>query len=513
MALARGVCPICTRMTATLVFSAGTLELRGLQADGVELPPALDWDARTACYRAPALAYAEVVRALVHGKHPFDDQARAYVELEHGARVRREPRPYQSEGLAAWKKARGRGVVVLPTGAGKSHLAVMAIDDRRRSTLVVAPTLDLVRQWYDLLRGSFGTDVGLVGGGDHDVRPLTVTTYDSAYLHMEHLGARFGMVVFDECHHLPGATYALSAQLCLAPYRLGLTATPERADGREDALEGLIGPVVYRKDILELSGRYLAEYDTVRIEVELTPEAREEHDAERALYLDFVRSNGIRMGTPGGWTEFIQRSAGSEQGQRAMRAYRRQRELAFAAPAKLDVLDQLLHEHRGERTLVFTQDNATAYRNLAPLPRARHHAPDESARAKQPPRALFQRRVRRGRHLQGAERGCGRAGGQRGRGHQRQRQRARARAAAGAHPAPQRRQARRPVRARHGRHQRDLHQRAAAGARCVSLADARGAALPLGPAVTTAHAVPGFPTGRSEARKVFWVEHCGGRRG
>jgi len=151
------------------------------------------------------------------------------------------------------------------------------------------------------------------------------------------------------------------AQLCLAPYRLGLTATPERADGREDALEGLIGPVVYRKEILELSGRYLAEYDTVRIEVELSPEAREEHDAERALYLDFVRSNGIRMGTPGGWTEFIQRSAGSEQGQRAMRAYRRQRELAFAAPAKLDVLDQLLHEHRAERTLVFTQDNATAY--------------------------------------------------------------------------------------------------------------------------------------------------------
>ncbi len=345
----------------TLVFSAGTLELRGIQADDIELPPQLGWDARTACYRAPALAYADVVRALVRSKQPFEDQARAYVELPHGARVRRQPRPYQSEALAAWKAARGRGVVVLPTGAGKSHLAVMAIDDKRRSTLVVAPTLDLVRQWYDLLQSSFGIEVGLVGGGEHDVRPLTVTTYDSAYIHMEHLGARFGMVVFDECHHLPGATYALSAQLCLAPYRLGLTATPERADGREDALEPLVGPIVYRKDILELSGRYLAEYDTVRIEVELSPEAREEHDAERAIYLDFVRSNGIRMGTPGGWTEFIQRSAGSEQGQRAMRAYRRQRELAFAAPAKLDVLDQLLHEHRGERTLVFTQDNATAY--------------------------------------------------------------------------------------------------------------------------------------------------------
>ena len=60
-----------------------------------------------------------------------------------------------------------------------------------------------------------------------------MTTYDSAYLHMEHFGARFGLVVFDECHHLPGDDYALAAELCLAPFRLGLTATPERADGRE----------------------------------------------------------------------------------------------------------------------------------------------------------------------------------------------------------------------------------------------------------------------------------------
>src|SRR5690606_40397608 len=68
--------------------------------------------------------------------------------------VRREPRPFQTEALAAWRGAGGRGVVVLPTGAGKSHLAVLAIEDRRRATLVVAPTLDLVRQWYDLDRKS-----------------------------------------------------------------------------------------------------------------------------------------------------------------------------------------------------------------------------------------------------------------------------------------------------------------------------------------------------------------------
>jgi superfamily II DNA or RNA helicase len=51
----------------------------------------------------------------------------------------------------------------------------------------------------------------------------------------------------------------------------------------------------------------------------------------------------------------------SAEGQRAFKAYRRQRELAFAAPAKLDTLDLLLHQHRADRTLIFTQDNKTAY--------------------------------------------------------------------------------------------------------------------------------------------------------
>lgn len=355
----------------TLAFVAGTLELRGLDASLVDgagidasalaLPDFCRWDPRTRCLRAPASAYAELVRALRRAELSYDDRARQYLELDAGLRVRREARPFQSEALEAWTRARGRGVVVLPTGAGKSHVALLAIDAKRRSALVVAPTLDLVRQWYDLLRSSFGVEVGLVGGGEHDVRPLTATTYDSAYIHMEHLGARFGLVVFDECHHLPGASYALAAELCLAPYRLGLTATPERADGREAALTTLIGPVVYRKEILELSGSYLAEYETVRLEVELSQSERREYDAERAVYVGFVRAQGIRMSKPNGWSEFIQRAARSADGQRALKAYRRQREIAFAAPAKLDYVEHLLDLHRAERTLIFTQDNATAY--------------------------------------------------------------------------------------------------------------------------------------------------------
>lgn len=348
-------------MTALLSFTGGTLELTGLAQGGVGLPPGWCWDSRTACHRAPAQLYADTLRFLVREKIAYEDRARRYEALAEGARVIRAPRPYQTEALAAWRAQRCRGVVVLPTGAGKTHVAMMAIDDRRRATLVVAPTLDLVRQWYDLLRATFGVEVGLVGGGEHDVRPLTVTTYDSAYLHMENLGARFGLIVFDECHHLPGATYALAARLSIAPYRLGLTATPERADGRDADLALLVGPVVYAKDIVALAGEYLAEYETVRLAVELSAAERAEYEAARGIYRAFVEQHGIRMSSPTGWTEFIMRSARSAEGRRAMAAYRRQRELAFAAPAKLEYLELLLGRHRAERAILFTQDNATAY--------------------------------------------------------------------------------------------------------------------------------------------------------
>ena len=353
-------------------FRSGTLEIGGIPSTFAGLPSACVWDERTACFRAPAAAYAGLIQGLRRQKIAYLDQARKYDTLSAGAVVRREPRPYQSEALSAWDAAGGRGVVVLPTGAGKTMVAHMAIDLRRRSTLVVTPTLDLVRQWHDGLLASFGAPVGIIGGGDYDLRPLTVTTYDSAYLHMENLGARFGLLVFDECHHLPSPSYSLAARLAIAPFRLGLTATPERdawatrglapADaGNSDALAELIGPVVYRKDIVALSGDYLSSYETVRVVVDLSPSERAEYAAERALYRQFLDANGISMASPHGWTEFIIRSSRNAEGRRAFDAYRRQRAIAFTAPAKLDYVERLLHQHRRDRAIIFTQDNATVH--------------------------------------------------------------------------------------------------------------------------------------------------------
>jgi superfamily II DNA or RNA helicase len=351
--------------TVILKYKAGTLEVRGLSQDhpiASGFDGLLKWDGRSRCWRSPAHLYAPIVKWLVRNGIPFKDEAAAYerLSLQYDDQGH-SPRHYQSEALEAWVKQGARGVVVLPTGSGKTLVALLAMMDRQRSTIVVAPTLDLVRQWYDLLRQSFSTEVGLLGGGEFDLKPITVSTYDSAHLHVEHWGSRFGLIVFDEVHHLPSPSFQLAAKCSLAPYRLGLTATPERADGADSVIDELVGPLAYRRDIVEMAGEFLAAYETVRIEVQLTPSEREQYETARAVYLGFARAQGIRMGSPQGFTQFIQRAARSKEGRRALDAYRLQKNLAIAARGKLDALSDLLMRHGSDRCLIFTLDNTTVY--------------------------------------------------------------------------------------------------------------------------------------------------------
>lgn len=341
-------------------FHGGTLRAHGL-ADEVALQAGFVFDERQRCHRARGIDYRSVVVSLTRAGATFTDEARGYAELDVRMRTKREPYPHQAEALAAWRRASGRGVVVLPTGAGKTFVAALAIADRKRSTLVVVPTLDLMSQWHDGLAATFETEVGLIGGGSYEPKDLTVTTYDSAHLHMDRLGNRFGLVVFDECHHLPSDAYATASRMCIAPYRLGLTATPERSDGREDLYTELVGPVCYRRDINELSGLYLAPYETVRLEVPLSEAEQAAYVAARSEYTGFLRSTGIDMSRPDGWGQFLMRSSLSDVGRRAFLSYRMQRKLALAAPGKIAQLERLLRVHKNDRVLVFTEDNATVY--------------------------------------------------------------------------------------------------------------------------------------------------------
>ncbi|MCA1719004.1 MAG: DEAD/DEAH box helicase family protein [Actinobacteria bacterium] len=342
-----------------LSYESGTL-----LASGGMPPEPFVWDKRTEQWRAPAGAYREISLKLRGSDTPYTDRAASFEKLSLESRVAMESRPYQREALNAWRREELRGVVVLPTGAGKTAIAVKAIERTGRSTLVVVPTLALLKQWYSILSNSFGVSVtvGLLGGGYHEVTPLTVTTYDSAYIHAERYGDRFTLVVYDEVHHLPAEKYAMIPKMLLAPYSLGLTATPERPDGGHEHLPHLVGPVVYSRSPEDLAGTYLAPYETVRIPVELTAAERVEYAEADAVYRNFLQKHRLSIRSPEDWQRFIMVAATSHEGGReVLLAARRRREIRASAERKGATLESLLKRHWEDRTIVFTKSVEEVY--------------------------------------------------------------------------------------------------------------------------------------------------------
>lgn len=344
--------------TLDLWYEDGTLLVEGLETWGEEL---LHYDDRVSLYRAPAYLYRKVLAALVHEGWSVRDMARAYEEVALSLVDPPDPYEHQSGAIEAWNKGGKRGVVILPTGAGKTFVAQLAIQEVSRSALILVPTIDLLNQWSGVLEKAFGRTIGLLGGGYHEIEDITVSTYDSGAIHMDRLGARFGLLIFDEVHHLPGELYQQIAQSSLAPYRLGLTATYERADGKHSVLDEIVGPILFRRSIKELSGDILADYEVRTLAIEMSEGDVETYTKAREEYREFVRIRGIRMSSVHGWKRFLAETSRSQEGRAAFKAYRLQKQLALVHEKKLEKLYELLEEHHDDRVLIFTNDNDSVY--------------------------------------------------------------------------------------------------------------------------------------------------------
>jgi len=247
----------------------------------------------------------------------------------------------------------------MPTGTGKTEVALRIMADAAVPTLVVVPVRDLMYQWHRRILEGLGYDAGIIGDNTFRVRPVSVTTYDSACIHMDKLGDRFGLLVFDECHHLPGPLRRDAARMSAAPLRLGLTATPERSDGREVDLESLIGPVVYRMEISAAKGRSLADYQVVRIPVHLSPEERQRYEELSRVVRSYVIQR--RKSDPQySWKDLCVETGKTAEARRAMKAYYAKKAIEDRAEDKLRVLEDLFRLHAGEPCIVFAGSNAMA---------------------------------------------------------------------------------------------------------------------------------------------------------
>jgi len=337
-------------MQVHLSYHKGSIIVRG----NVHVPNSR-WDDRIKGYRALALHYRDILSFL----KDFEVKDEVMDLLPSPGFVLSEKkrlRDYQKDAVNAWMQTR-KGVIVLPTGAGKTLVAVKIIAELNTPSLVVVPTLDLLRQWQSVLKESFNQEIGCYCGEDHLLRPITVSTYDTAYLQAEKLGDKFGLLIFDEVHHLPSEGYRHIAEMFASPYRLGLTATFKREDGLHKELPRLVGGVVFEEKVSKMAGKHLSDYRLERIYTSLIEEEREEYERNYSLYRNYLKTHNIRLRTPKDFRFFIMRTGRDKKARKALIARHKARLIALNSESKLNMLSEILDDHRGDRVIIFTEHN------------------------------------------------------------------------------------------------------------------------------------------------------------
>jgi len=342
---------------ALLRYDKGTVLIEGL-----EHIPYANFDPRINRLRAPALYYKDIVEYLNSSEIEFIDEV---LDLIPSPKIQVAnhitTREYQRKAVNNWLGAGKRGCIIMPTGAGKTIVGLSAIEQVSSATIIVVPTIDLIDQWANAISTCL-TDikVGRLGGGEDDVEAITISTYDSAYGRASMLGNRFSLIMFDEVHHLAAPGYRRIAEQFASPFRLGLTATLEREDGKEVELPKLVGGVVFEISPTNLAkDKHLAQYTIERRRIHMLPTEMKLYEESYKMYQSSLRKLGFRYGIS--FQKLIMMSGRNRVAREALLARNKALRIALSSKSKIEELKTILEDYRGLKTIIFTQHNSLVF--------------------------------------------------------------------------------------------------------------------------------------------------------
>jgi superfamily II DNA or RNA helicase len=199
----------------TLFHQGGVLVLTGMaESERDAIPPQFQW--KHGRWKSEAYHYHKIVDWL-RSQKVYDSVPQWEEDLPLTIQDGRSLHKYQTVALRTWQNAGSRGSLLLPTGSGKTVVAIHAVYHARCSALIVVPTIDLLHTWYYKLTHAFGIEIGVYYNAEKILKPITVVTYSSASDLLSEHSTKYRLLVFDEIHHLPSPSWSEIAVMAVAP--------------------------------------------------------------------------------------------------------------------------------------------------------------------------------------------------------------------------------------------------------------------------------------------------------
>ena len=264
-----------------------------------------------------AKSRAEIKKTLLKKGYPVEDNSKFRESSEViGADLDVDLRPYQEEYV---EKAHEKKAAVLanPAGSGKTVTSIGLMSKVDAPTLILVPQRSLVKQWKDeiLDKTTLTEDqIGVYHGETKEMNDVTIATYHIAGENTKIFRKDWGLIIFDEVHHIPSKLFRKTASL-QSTRRIGLSASPVREDSKEKDIFALIG-----REIGSDWARFFNEGHVVKPNVNINL-VEFESDHYRFKYEE---ASGIKKAI-----------------------------IASKNPAKMEILEEKLKEHENEKTIIF----------------------------------------------------------------------------------------------------------------------------------------------------------------
>ena len=130
---------------------------------------------------------------------------------------------------------------------GKTFTGLALAGKLGQKTLVVTHTVPLRNQWAKEVEKVYGIKPGIIGSGNFDTdAPIVIGNTQTLYRNLEKIRKEFGTIILDEMHHVSSPTFSKIIDTSHARYKIGLSGTIERKDGKHVVFRDYFSPTVYK---------------------------------------------------------------------------------------------------------------------------------------------------------------------------------------------------------------------------------------------------------------------------